>query len=160
MRNLEDSESLLSMGWQGWLQLWLPLTKHTWVLGLVLCLWVSLWVSLIAIQRNHSCLFILTQFQILFLQFLTKFRVPHPGRVGGRFFVDIAMPLMLDWVLGGNRLVLSLRSSQGNLKNQLIDRKANSFTRFCSEKLEGRPPSCRLTDKVCLVLSPFHSNQI
>ncbi|NP_001302817.1 zeaxanthin epoxidase, chloroplastic [Brassica napus] len=52
------------------------------------------------------------------LSFLTKFRVPHPGRVGGRFFIDIAMPLMLNWVLGGN-----------------------------SEKLEGRPPSCRLTDK-------------
>lgn len=52
------------------------------------------------------------------LSFLTKFRVPHPGRVGGRFFVDIAMPSMLDWVLGGN-----------------------------SEKLQGRPPSCRLTDK-------------
>ncbi|XP_010484561.1 PREDICTED: zeaxanthin epoxidase, chloroplastic [Camelina sativa] len=52
------------------------------------------------------------------LSFLTKFRVPHPGRVGGRFFIDIAMPMMLNWVLGGN-----------------------------SEKLEGRSPSCRLTDK-------------
>ncbi|KFK28343.1 hypothetical protein AALP_AA8G503900 [Arabis alpina] len=52
------------------------------------------------------------------LSFLTKFRVPHPGRVGGRFFIDIAMPLMLNWVLGGN-----------------------------SEKLEGRAPSCRLTDR-------------
>jgi len=29
MRNLEDWESLLSMQWRGWLQLWLPLTKHT-----------------------------------------------------------------------------------------------------------------------------------
>ncbi|KAJ6930120.1 zeaxanthin epoxidase [Populus alba x Populus x berolinensis] len=36
------------------------------------------------------------------LSFLTKFRIPHPGRVGGRFFVDIAMPVMLNWVLGGN----------------------------------------------------------
>ncbi|KAK3412137.1 hypothetical protein EUGRSUZ_I00922 [Eucalyptus grandis] len=52
------------------------------------------------------------------LSFLTKFRIPHPGRVGGRFFIDIAMPLMLNWVLGGN-----------------------------SSKLEGRPPSCRLSDK-------------
>ncbi|KAM6564332.1 hypothetical protein CsatB_024330 [Cannabis sativa] len=52
------------------------------------------------------------------LSFLTKFRIPHPGRVGGRFFIDIAMPLMLDWVLGGN-----------------------------SSKLEGRPQSCRLSDK-------------
>lgn len=38
-----------------------------------------------------------------YLQFLTKFRIPHPGRVGGRFFIDLAMPLMLSWVLGGNR---------------------------------------------------------
>ncbi|PON39790.1 Zeaxanthin epoxidase [Parasponia andersonii] len=52
------------------------------------------------------------------LSFLTKFRIPHPGRVGGRFFIDIAMPLMLNWVLGGN-----------------------------SSKLEGRAQSCRLSDK-------------
>ncbi|KAI4386683.1 hypothetical protein MLD38_004595 [Melastoma candidum] len=52
------------------------------------------------------------------LSFLTKFRIPHPGRVGGRFFIDIAMPLMLNWVLGGN-----------------------------SSKLEGRPLCCRLSDK-------------
>lgn len=39
----------------------------------------------------------------LSLQFLTKFRIPHPGRVGGRVFIDIGMPLMLSWVLGGNR---------------------------------------------------------
>ncbi|KAK3013490.1 hypothetical protein RJ639_010309 [Escallonia herrerae] len=36
------------------------------------------------------------------LSFLTQFRIPHPGRVGGRFFIDIGMPLMLSWVLGGN----------------------------------------------------------
>ncbi|XP_057449521.1 zeaxanthin epoxidase, chloroplastic-like [Lotus japonicus] len=52
------------------------------------------------------------------LEFLTKFRVPHPGRVGGRFFIDKMMPLMLNWVLGGN-----------------------------SSKLEGRPLCCRLSDK-------------
>ncbi|KZV22121.1 zeaxanthin epoxidase [Dorcoceras hygrometricum] len=52
------------------------------------------------------------------LSFLAKFRIPHPGRVGGRFFVDIAMPLMLSWVLGGN-----------------------------GSKLEGRMPHCRLSDK-------------
>nr|AMJ39489.1 zeaxanthin epoxidase 1 isoform [Bixa orellana] len=50
--------------------------------------------------------------------FLTKFRIPHPGRVGGRFFIDFAMPLMLSWVLGGN-----------------------------SSKLEGRSSCCRLSDK-------------
>ncbi|XP_031254414.1 zeaxanthin epoxidase, chloroplastic isoform X1 [Pistacia vera] len=52
------------------------------------------------------------------LSFLTKFRIPHPGRVGGRFFIDKAMPLMLSWVLGGN-----------------------------SSKLEGRSICCRLSDK-------------
>ncbi|OAY78646.1 Zeaxanthin epoxidase, chloroplastic, partial [Ananas comosus] len=36
------------------------------------------------------------------LSFLTKLRIPHPGRVGGRFFIKFAMPLMLSWVLGGN----------------------------------------------------------
>lgn len=39
------------------------------------------------------------------LQFLTKFRIPHPGSVGGRFFINIAMPLVLSWVPGGTRLV-------------------------------------------------------
>lgn len=52
------------------------------------------------------------------LSFLTKFRIPHPGRVGGRFFIKYLMPIMLTWVLGGN-----------------------------SSKLEGRSLSCRLTDK-------------
>ncbi|XP_052196045.1 zeaxanthin epoxidase, chloroplastic isoform X2 [Diospyros lotus] len=52
------------------------------------------------------------------LSFLTKFRIPHPGRVGGRVFIDIAMPLMLSWVLGGN-----------------------------GTKLEGRSLCCRLSDK-------------
>ncbi|GAV73676.1 FHA domain-containing protein/FAD_binding_3 domain-containing protein [Cephalotus follicularis] len=53
-----------------------------------------------------------------FSEFLMNFRIPHPGRVGGRFFIDIAMPLMLSWVLGGN-----------------------------SSNLEERPPRCRLSDK-------------
>lgn len=52
------------------------------------------------------------------LSFLTKFRIPHPGRVGGRFFISQGMPLMLSWVLGGN-----------------------------SERLEGRAPYCRLSEK-------------
>ncbi|XP_010547517.1 PREDICTED: zeaxanthin epoxidase, chloroplastic-like [Tarenaya hassleriana] len=52
------------------------------------------------------------------LSFLTMLRIPHPGTVGGRFFIDVAMPLMLNWVLGGN-----------------------------SSKLEGRLPCCRLSDK-------------
>ncbi|KAK1309541.1 hypothetical protein QJS10_CPA09g00188 [Acorus calamus] len=52
------------------------------------------------------------------LSFLTKLRIPHPGRVGGRFFIKFGMPVMLSWVLGGN-----------------------------SSKLEGRPLCCRLSDK-------------
>ncbi|KAG8082217.1 hypothetical protein GUJ93_ZPchr0014g47203 [Zizania palustris] len=52
------------------------------------------------------------------LSFLTKLKIPHPGRVGGRFFIKYGMPLMLSWVLGGN-----------------------------SSRLEGRPLSCRLSDK-------------
>lgn len=52
------------------------------------------------------------------LSFLTKFRIPHPGRVGGRVFISQAMPAMLSWVLGGN-----------------------------SERLEGRAPQCRLSEK-------------
>ncbi|XP_051140940.1 zeaxanthin epoxidase, chloroplastic-like isoform X2 [Andrographis paniculata] len=42
----------------------------------------------------------------------------HPGRVIGGFFVNVFMPLMLNWVLGGN-----------------------------GSKLEGRVPHCRLSDK-------------
>nr|BAN15741.1 zeaxanthin epoxydase [Dianthus caryophyllus] len=52
------------------------------------------------------------------LSFLTKFRIPHPGRVGGRVFISQAMPLMLSWILGGN-----------------------------SERLEGRTPQCRLSER-------------
>ncbi|RYR52353.1 hypothetical protein Ahy_A06g027285 [Arachis hypogaea] len=52
------------------------------------------------------------------LEFLSKYRIPHPGRVGGRFFIQKMMPMMLSWVLGGN-----------------------------SSKLEGRPVCCRLSDK-------------
>lgn len=52
------------------------------------------------------------------LSFLTNLRIPHPGRVGGRVFIDIGMPLMLSWILGGN-----------------------------DSNLEGRSPQCRLSDK-------------
>ncbi|MCH92871.1 zeaxanthin epoxidase chloroplastic-like, partial [Trifolium medium] len=52
------------------------------------------------------------------LEFLTKFRIPHPGIAGGRFFIQKLTPLMLNWVLGGN-----------------------------SSKLEGRPICCRLSDR-------------
>ncbi|XP_058777982.1 zeaxanthin epoxidase, chloroplastic-like [Vicia villosa] len=52
------------------------------------------------------------------LEFLTKFRIPHPRRVIAGFFIHKLIPLMLNWVLGG-----------------------------ISSKLEGRPLCCRLSDK-------------
>ncbi|CAL0314406.1 unnamed protein product [Lupinus luteus] len=52
------------------------------------------------------------------LEFLSKFKIPHPGTIGGKFIIDKVMPSMLRWVLGGN-----------------------------SSKLKGRPQSCRVTDK-------------
>ncbi|KAM7516524.1 hypothetical protein LguiA_006107 [Lonicera macranthoides] len=52
------------------------------------------------------------------LSFLTKFRIPHPGRVGGRVFIDIAMPLMLSWILGGNDTNLEGRSLQCRLSDK------------------------------------------
>ena len=36
-------------------------------------------------------------------KWLTKLRIPHPGRVGGQFVVKYTMPIMLSWVLGGNQ---------------------------------------------------------
>nr|ALE33755.1 zeaxanthin epoxidase 1 [Erythranthe lewisii] len=63
------------------------------------------------------------------LSFLTKFRIPHPGRVGGRVFIDIGMPLMLSWVLGGN-----------------------------GSKLEGRALQCRLSDKASDQLRTWFSD--
>lgn len=52
------------------------------------------------------------------LSFLAKLRIPHPGTIGGRRLLQMVMPMMLSWVLGGN-----------------------------SSKLEGWIPSCRLSDK-------------
>lgn len=34
--------------------------------------------------------------------YLTKFKIPHPGRVGGYFAMNLTMPTVLGWVLGGN----------------------------------------------------------
>ncbi|XP_073121666.1 zeaxanthin epoxidase, chloroplastic [Henckelia pumila] len=62
------------------------------------------------------------------LSFLTKFRIPHPGRVGGRFFVDIAMPLMLSWVLGGNGSKLEGRTLQCRLSDKASDQLRRWFT--------------------------------
>lgn len=34
--------------------------------------------------------------------YITKFKIPHPGRVGGYFAMNLTMPTVLGWVLGGN----------------------------------------------------------
>ncbi|KAL3646286.1 Zeaxanthin epoxidase, chloroplastic [Castilleja foliolosa] len=60
--------------------------------------------------------------------FLTKFRIPHPGRVGGRFFIDIGMPLMLSWVLGGNGSKLEGRALQCRLSDKASDQLRTWFT--------------------------------
>lgn len=53
------------------------------------------------------------------LSWITKFHIPHPGRVAGQLAMKLTMPTVLGWVLGGN-----------------------------VQHLEGsRVPSCRLTDK-------------
>lgn len=49
---------------------------------------------------------------------LTKLRIPHWGKMAGQVVMNIAMPIMLKWVLAGNQFAL-----------------------------EGRAPSCRLEDK-------------
>jgi zeaxanthin epoxidase len=61
------------------------------------------------------------------LSFLTKFRIPHPGRVGGRFFIDIGMPLMLSWILGGNDSNLEGRALQCRLSDKANDELRNWF---------------------------------
>ena len=33
---------------------------------------------------------------------LTKLKIPHPGRVGGYLAMNLTMPTVLAWVLGGN----------------------------------------------------------
>ncbi|KAL0450348.1 UNVERIFIED_CONTAM: Zeaxanthin epoxidase, chloroplastic [Sesamum latifolium] len=62
------------------------------------------------------------------LSFLTKFRIPHPGRVGGRLFIDIGMPLMLSWVLGGNGSELEGRVQQCRLSDKANDQLRRWFT--------------------------------
>eukprot|EP00271_Cylindrocystis_brebissonii_P016079 TRINITY_DN39257_c0_g1_i1.p1 TRINITY_DN39257_c0_g1~~TRINITY_DN39257_c0_g1_i1.p1 ORF type:complete len:730 (+),score=130.62 TRINITY_DN39257_c0_g1_i1:134-2191(+) len=53
------------------------------------------------------------------LSWITKFKIPHPGKVGGGFVMKYTMPLVMQWVLGGNNSLL----------------------------MEDRVPYCRLQDK-------------
>lgn len=54
------------------------------------------------------------------LEWITKFKIPHPGRVSGQVILKLTMPAVLDWVLGGYQDVL---------------------------KRAGRVPFCRIGDK-------------
>lgn len=54
------------------------------------------------------------------LEWITKFKIPHPGRVSGQAVLKLTMPMVLDWVLGG-------------YNSQL--------------KKSGRIPVCRIEDK-------------
>ena len=42
---------------------------------------------------------------------LTKLKIPHPGRVGGYLAMNLTMPTVLAWVLGGS--VSNLEVAQG-----------------------------------------------
>jgi zeaxanthin epoxidase len=55
-----------------------------------------------------------------FGKWLMKFKIPHFGKVGGKVAMDLTMPTMLAWVLGGN---------------------ANKL------RFQDRAPHCRLPDK-------------
>lgn len=36
------------------------------------------------------------------LSFITRYRIPHFGKVAGQVILKLFMPLVLGWVLGGN----------------------------------------------------------
>lgn len=49
-----------------------------------------------------------------------KIKIPHPGRVAGRFVLGATMPIVLGWVLGGNtrKLKSSDRAQYCNIADQ------------------------------------------
>lgn len=49
-----------------------------------------------------------------------KIKIPHPGRVAGRFVLGATMPLVLGWVLGGNtgKLKSADRAQYCNIADQ------------------------------------------
>lgn len=55
---------------------------------------------------------------------LIKFKIPHPGRVGGYFAMNLTMPTMLGWVLGGNTSNLKNSDRQPHCR---IDEKPKAF---------------------------------
>lgn len=52
------------------------------------------------------------------LSFIKDLKIPHPGRVGGRFFITIGMPTMLSWILGGNSFALEGRAPYCSLEDK------------------------------------------
>lgn len=52
------------------------------------------------------------------LSFIKALKIPHPGRVGGRFFITIGMPTMLSWILGGNSFALEGRAPYCSLEDK------------------------------------------
>jgi zeaxanthin epoxidase len=54
------------------------------------------------------------------LEWMTKLKIPHPGRVSGQLVLKLTMPAVLDWVLTGYQSVL---------------------------RMSGRAPLCRIEDK-------------
>lgn len=40
------------------------------------------------------------------LEWITKFKIPHPGRVSGQIILKLTMPAVLEWVLGGYQATL------------------------------------------------------
>lgn len=52
------------------------------------------------------------------LSFIKQLKIPHPGRVGGRFFITIGMPTMLSWILGGNSFALEGRAPYCSLEDK------------------------------------------
>jgi len=65
-------------------------------------------ILLRALLKNSIMKLLELHTKIIYLYFLTRWRIPHPGRVGGRFFIKYGMPAMLSWVLGGNRCIPKL----------------------------------------------------
>lgn len=60
------------------------------------------------------------------LKWITKFKIPHPGKLLGRFILKYSMPLVMDWVLGGSigalDNVLEVRNEDGVTKRSRVEK--------------------------------------
>lgn len=50
------------------------------------------------------------------LEWLTQFKIPHPGRVSGQVVLKLTMPAVLDWVLGGYQSSLESAGRLGSCR--------------------------------------------